>query len=106
MVIIFSNEYARDYLLEHGIVYTFRKSPARKRIGKDWMTDRRTGKKISDVFIEAIEEIEPEMLYPKLNPYYKQSGFDSTEEWITIIASLNKWELPTGWLYKVVLLND
>jgi len=106
MVIIFSNEYAREYLLEYGIVYSFRKGPVRKQLGKDWMTDRRGGKKISDVYIEAIEEIEPGMLYTKLTPYYKQSGFYSADEWITIIASLNKWELPVGWLYKVILIND
>jgi hypothetical protein len=105
MVIIFANEYAREYLLENGIVYSFRKGPVRKQLGKDWMTDKRTGKKIADVYIDAIEEIEPEMLYEKLNRYYMQSGFYSTDEWITIISSLNKWKLPRGWLYKVILVN-
>ena len=103
MVIIFSNEYAREYLLEHGMVYSFRTGSLRKQLGKDWMTDRRTAPKISDVFIEAVEEIKPESLFMRLNQYHKQSGFFSTDEWIATITSLSNWDLDDGWLYKVSL---
>lgn len=96
---IFQSEKARDFLLANGIVYTFRVH-RRKHTGKDWMTDKRGGRKIADIFIEEIGELRP----TRLVQYVKHSGFHSYAEWITEIVKLNKGVRPNrGWLYKVTL---
>jgi len=100
MVMIFQSEKARSFLLENGFVYTFRVH-RRKHTGKDWMTGKRGGRKIADVFIQEVGCFRPTWLMP----YTEYSGFDSYEEWQTEIVKLNKGVYPCkGWLYKVSLV--
>ena len=115
MVIIFSNEKARTHLLEKEFVYTFRKNrrkqfikmpEMRQRVGTglfDWATDKRLGKKITDI---TIHEYGPYYHIPgpytldQLEPYHLWSGFDSLEEWKEAILAYSPG-LEKGWLYKV-----
>lgn len=99
MVMIFEGEKARNFLLRNGAVYTFRVK-RRKKVGKDWITDRRGGRKIAEVLIEEVGEFAP----TGLTPYVGLSGFNSLEEWTAEIRRLNDGKLPEkGWLYMVVL---
>jgi hypothetical protein len=52
--IVFSDETAREQLLEHGEVVTFRAS--RRTTGSTWFRDTRTGPKKGDVFVGEIGE--------------------------------------------------
>lgn len=105
MVIIFSSEKARNHLLEKGFVYTFRMK-RRTMLGKDWMTDRRTGKKIKDVYITEVGHYE----IKNLQSFADQSGFNTLKSWMGEIVILNwqrkRYELgygSMGWLYLVQL---
>ena len=103
MVIIFQSEKPRRFLLENGIVFTFRLH-RRKSVGRDWMTDRRGGRKIADVYVEEVGLFNS----LKLDPYVPYSGFASVEEWNEEIKRILKWDkLPPngwrGWLYEVSL---
>ncbi len=108
MVMIFANEKVREFLMKNGIVYTYRKmhpktaDGIRPQIGKDWATDRRTGKKIMDVVITPVEAIK----YPHdiniLRKYVSRSGFSTTKEWAVAIKSLNPRTATVGWIYKVI----
>jgi len=118
MVIIFSNEKARNQLLNEGVVYTFRKN-RRKQFEKmpehrqrqgfavtDWATDKRMGKKITNVIINEygphrLEEPGPYSL-DDLAPYTQWSGFNSLEEWKEAILEFSPG-LENGWLYKVTV---
>ena len=102
MVIIFNCEKPRRQLLEKGEVITFRRKE-RRRLGKDWMTDKRGGRKLCDVFIEQIYFIPTKstmrgFLWGSLD----KSGFDTIDEWLIEIEKINKkQELTKGWLYLV-----
>jgi len=99
MVMIFQSEEARRFLLENGVVFTFR-AKRRKNLGNDWITDRRGGHKVVDVFVEEEGRFKPS----DLGLYVEYSGFSSLQEWIEEIKKLNKGKLPAeGWLYKVSL---
>jgi len=112
MVIIFQNRQVLEYLLEHGKVYTYRKGfERRKRIGRDWATDRRCGKKIADVGIRVVSSISRENILGALSQgdddgsFYEQSGLSTVENWIQAIKDLNRGEIPEyGWLYRVTLV--
>lgn len=97
MVMIFNSEKARGSLLENGVVFTFR-ARRRKRVGDDWITDKRGHPKIADVFIEEVGNVDPYALGVSV----EYSGFESLKEWFDEIKRLNKGTLPQkGWLYKV-----
>jgi len=99
--VIFQSEKARRFLLENGVVFTFR-SKRRKKLGEDWITDRRGGHKIADVLVEEERKFKPQ----ELGLYVEYSGFSTLEEWIGEIERLNGGRLPAeGWLYKVTLLS-
>jgi len=100
MVMIFQSEKARRFLLEKGFVFTFR-AHRRKKVGRDWITARRGGRKIADVEVKEEGIFNPS----ELKPYVRHSGFKSISEWIEEIRRLNGGKLPAiGWLYKVSLL--
>lgn len=96
-MIIFSNHKARERLLKKGIVYTFRVR-RRRKLGRDWATDRYGGKKICNVMVFEVGSYAPKQLYP----FVKESGFNSLDEWVEEIKSLNDGLPETGWLYLVV----
>jgi hypothetical protein len=99
MVMIFGSKKAREYLLKNGVVYSFR-SKQRKDTGKNWITDKRGGKKLNNV---EIEEVGSMSMY-LLGDYVYASGFQTLIEWIEEIKKVNKRIVdPFGWLYKVTL---
>lgn len=91
MVMIFQSEKALKELLDSGIVYTFRllRSDGQSRkLGKEWITYKRRGKKIGDVIVSTLFKVaHPIPLELKLFAPY--SGFGSVEEWIKEIKKLN-----------------
>jgi len=84
MVMIFSSEPARNFLLKEGRVFSFR-SRKRKRTGRDWITDRRGGKKIADVYIEEPFEI---WKAKQLETFVHASGFENLDAWLKEIYRL------------------
>jgi len=100
MVMIFQSEKPRRFLLENGIVFTFRVH-RRLMTGKDWITDKRGGHKIANVIVEAEGAFSP----ADLGTYVAYSGFDSLEEWHEEVKRVLNWHRlpPVGWLYKVSL---
>ena len=104
MVIIFSSEKARAHLLVKGFVYSARVKK-RKQEGRDWMTDRRTGKKIRDVYTTYIGE----RTLSNLPPFAADSGFEKVLPWWDEIQRLAGGTLSvvtTLHLYKVQLRID
>jgi len=104
MVMIFSSPKALKHLLDKGEVYTFRTHKRKSKKKRDWVTDRRLGKKICDVEIEFVTKINGAIA---LTPYTEQSGFDSTTDWFCEIKRLNRKDVAiqaniiTGYLYHV-----
>ena len=98
MVMIFQSKKALEFLLKNGFVYTLRLK--RKRTGRDWITDRRGGKKIADVNIEFVSVIRANNIND-LEKYVPYSGFKSLDEWLIEAFKLNG-SLPL-YLYKVKL---
>ncbi len=94
---IFASEKAREFLLKNGDVYSFRVK--RHNVGRDWVTDRRGGKKIADIYIVEVGQTKPSLL----QDFVSRSGFSSLPEWIQEIKKLNKEhkEDVEGWLYHV-----
>ncbi len=104
MVIIFSSEKARAHLLEKGFVYTVRLKK-RKQVGRDWMTDRRTGGKIRDVFTTYIGE----RTLSNLPPFASDSGFETVLPWWDEIQRLARRTVSVVkplHLYRVQLRED
>ena len=118
MVMIFSNWRVREYLLEHGLVYTYRKNHKktadgiRPQTGRDWATDRRTGKKIADINVTPMEPIDSLNMRRVLTKYAKESGFHQDSwfnaifEWTMAIKSLNPNAPTAGWIYRVEVIGD
>lgn len=91
MVMIFSSEKPLKHLLEKGFVFTFRTYKGYDRkLGRNWITDKRGGKKIADVIITLSTDhlIKPITIY--LKDFVFASGFKNTTEWIEEIERLNK----------------
>ncbi len=115
MVMIFANPKVRNYLLENGVVYSYRKhhkktlDGVRPQTGKDWATDRRKGRKIADINITSIEPVDALNMGRVLTRYARQSGFykghgrvdDAVSEWAKAINELNPNNSTAGWIYKV-----
>lgn len=107
MVIIFSHPKAREQLMKNGIVYSFRKMHSktadgvRLQTGNDWAAERRTGKKIMDVVITAMEPIIDCDSAHVLRKYVDQSGFKTVRDWALAIRELNPRYNISGWIYKV-----
>lgn len=115
MVMIFSNPIVRAYLLAHGLVYTFRKrhpktaDGVRLKTGKDWATNKRTGKKIADIRVTPIEPIDSTNMGRILTKYVRESGFYighgrvdyAVVAWAQAINSLNPDKPTQGWIYQV-----
>lgn len=85
MVISFSHPKVRKQLITKGIVYTVRKKK-RKQTGRTWWNKGRTLPKEGDVDVSYIGEVQPH----DLRGYVGDSGFNTTQEWYDVIASLFK----------------
>ena len=109
MVIVFSSHKPRRHLLENGQVYTVRIKKKKMKpwyLKKDWMTDKRGGKKIADVFVEYWFSIKRDELETVLIHYVKNSGFLTVSEWLQEIKRLAKGKLPPVLhLYRVLLVK-
>jgi len=120
MVMIFAHEKVREYLLEHGLVYTYRRhhpktaDGIRPQIGRDWATDRRTGKKIADISVTPIIPIDILNMGKVLAKYVRDSGFyigygridEAVSDWARAINALNPNAPTSGWIYRVAVIGD
>jgi len=97
MVIIFSIERVRNFLIERGYVYTYR-DHYRQHLGQDWATSGRGKPKICNVYIKVICRV---VDAKALAPYAANSGFDTLSEWLSTIQILNRGKKLDGWLYRV-----
>jgi len=104
LVISFSVPEARNQLLNEGTVYTYRWT-RRKQIGKTWANSGRDTKKIADVFIEEMGQMEANE--ETLESYASDSGFHNVAEWVGVIIDLGwQWAKQEGWLYKVTRISQ
>ena len=117
MVMIFAHPRVRAYLLEHGIVYSYRKdhpktsNGVRKQIGDDWANAKRGGKKIADIHITPMDRLDSPLDIQILAKYARESGFylsslpgktdSAMSAWVSAIKELNKNKPIHGWIYKV-----
>lgn len=97
MVMIFSCKKVRNQLLQNELVYTFRTN--RHKLGKDWATAKRTGKKLCDIHVLNEWPVsKPE----DLANFRHASGFNSIGEWMAEIQRLNpKMHRLRGFVYLV-----
>ena len=103
MVMIFQSPKALKYLLEEGEVYTFRIHERKSLKKRDWIADKRGGKKISGVIIEFVTVISK---LTALSSYVTRSGFENLTDWYNEIKRLNPRVVQTnmifGYLYHVI----
>ena len=100
MVLYIKSRKVFEALRKHKLVYTFRVK-RRKKTSRDWVTDRRGGKKKAVVNIEEVGKVSVHDLVE----YVPWSGFGSHEEWLEEIAKLNGKLVEEGWLYRVSLVG-
>jgi hypothetical protein len=99
MVMLFMNEIVRKFLLAQGYVYTFRVK--RHKLGRDWATEKRTGKKLCDI---TIQEERPILDGDELQQFAHGSGFETGEEWAKAIHERNpKLKDIQGYVYLVTV---
>lgn len=105
MVMYFKSDKARNYLLNNGFVYTFRKRD-RWSLGKTNLVINRKDEPFAIGNVEFIEKIHFDAL-KILNKYHPESGFNNLDEWIKEILTLNKLaDIPDyGNVYKVKLIK-
>jgi hypothetical protein len=102
---IFKSEKARNFLLKHGVVVTFRPKKRKKNIEKTWATPKYRGKKFADIIVRFLCEVKREEIREKLDEHVALSGFKTVDEWIEEIKNLNGGEIPKkGYLYIVIKL--
>jgi hypothetical protein len=106
VVTIFQVKEAREQLLNKGVVITFRAYNDRLKLGNDWATDKRCGKKICNIYKSLIENCPHENMIEvsDLNPYVPLSGFKSLEDWIDAIHKIDK-DLMWGEALLVINLD-
>ena len=111
MVIGFSVKEAREQLLNNGVVYTFRWkrraffAKEKGTVEHTWANTRRGTSSIGDVKIEEVRESDANL--EDLDPYYSQSGFDSSMDWQGKIMLMSPYSTcPDGWIYKVTLKSS
>jgi len=101
MVMLFVVDNVRNFLLSKGYVYTFRTKKHRE--GKDWITDKRNGKKICNVEITFVRDINGSV---GLMPYVSESGFSNHWDWVMAIQKFYpKMKNIQGYLYRVKVLR-
>lgn len=97
--IVFSNEIARNQLIDEGVVTTFR--TRERTVGETWWRESRTGEKRGDCTVEVVCECDPSV-HAQLDQFVSTSGFESVAEWQDSIKQLHDGDIPhTGWIYRV-----
>jgi hypothetical protein len=112
MVMIFVVKEAREQLLCNGVVVTFRENP--HTLGKDWVTDKRGGKKLCDVQISELKinddaPCDPPVWIRDIEPYWGLSGFKSIEGWFSVIQKLTEHSKRFngfGYLYLISVVSN
>jgi hypothetical protein len=101
MVMIFAVKKVRDFLLENGKVYTVRDH--KHKVGRDWITDRRGGRKLRDVDITEVASFDAETDgVGILGKYVQMSGFTSVADWVSCVGLVNHSRLLRRlWVYLV-----
>ena len=92
MVIMFAVKESRTYLEANGFVYTLR--PYKRKTGHTWYNYFPNDIERGDVLIIFIGDFS--LKEKKLEPYVKESGFESLEKWL--IKAKN-----ARYLYMVVI---
>lgn len=108
MVMIFAVKEAKEQLLNHDAVITFREHP--HSTGKDWATDKRGGQKLCDIWVSQLKisddaPTEPPTWIEDIKPFWGLSGFSSYEKWeqvITAITQKSRTFNGFGYLYLVI----
>ena len=105
MVIIFQSERALKHLLQHGLVYTVRLRRRKRVECLDWVTDRRGGRKIADVYVCLVGGCGGTVEAWKHNlwAWVDRSGFKTVDEWVDEILRLNRGKTGQAWIYLVKL---
>lgn len=78
MVIMFASEKARQQLIDHGYVVTWRQH--RRQIGNTYAYEGRGKPRIGRVFVEKIKDCELD-LKMCLSEFIHNSGFETVIEW-------------------------
>lgn len=113
MVLIFKSSKALSRLLNHGCVYTLRAK--KRKEGKDWVTNKRGGKKLADVFVKYVGEVRikesgsivlTERGVRLLEEFVRRSGFWSEDEWLNEVRKLNGTLPDRTHLYFVCLADS
>jgi len=99
-MIFFNVKQAREYLLEHGFVFTLRGNMGRTGIDIAVQGSYKKHKKLGKVIIDYIGEIS---YVHQLNPWYTHSGFSSPKEWFEEANRLHKGKLPL-YLFRVDMI--
>lgn len=97
--IILSHPVAREQLLEHGAVVTFRKRD--RTTGETWWRESRTGAKRGDCTVEKIEAVAFGETRQPLFDHVELSGFASIGAWLAAIGALHGGVPDRGWLFRV-----
>lgn len=94
--IIFSHPVAREQLVDHGVVTTFRTGT--RTTGETWWTDGRGNAKRGDVTVRLCRSLEPT---PRsLLEYQPESGFATCRDWLQAIREING-ATQHGRIYRV-----
>jgi hypothetical protein len=96
--ITFSNATAREQLLEHGVVTTFREHE--RTTGETWLRFERLGEKQGDVTVNLLAETPVDERV--LKHYAPKSGFESVDAWVDAIRGL-AGDVDRGFVYEVTL---
>ena len=97
--IILSHPVAREQLVEHGAVVTFRNRD--RTTGETWWRKSRTGPKRGGCIVEKIGAVAfGETLQP-LFDHVEVSGFASVDAWLAAIGALHGGVPDRGWLFRV-----
>jgi hypothetical protein len=97
--IIFSHDRARQYLINNGIVVTFRTDA--RTTGETHVRFERTGEKQFDARVVLLADRAHEGIDDALEEWYARAGFSSAEEWRRAIVDLNGAVPGEGYFYEV-----
>jgi hypothetical protein len=98
----FKSEKAREYLVNHGMVYTIRRH--RYHVGKDYMSLGRGKPKIADIYIEEVGPMFDGI--DTLKAYVDQSGFETPGDWLSELFSLHRSDSQRPfYMYRVRLIR-
>lgn len=84
-VIYFNSEKSLNFLIRNSVIYTLRANP--RRTGRAWICSN--GRKVGIAVVEYVKKVEISNVN-ELERYASLSGFNSVQEWVEKVKSLNK----------------